>query len=314
MRGASAGTSSPPSPGARHPRAPRRRPTWRTPSRIVGPGIELGFYRLLSAGGGFTLYDPGQDDQLLEDAAVGPLCLHVLGVPARRLRRPGRPSRRFVLPRLRRHHRREPPAGPSGGGGDRGAVRRGADRARLRRRGARGDDRAQPNARVLQDEERRGAAHGRPARSRQVLGGLLVQDRDARPRTARRCRSCPSVSRRGGVERDAVRLARVQARQLERDRARPDLATVGIGAGQMSRVDSVRLAVEKSQAGLAARARRSRPTRSSRSPTAPELAIRAAVELDHPARRIDSQRPSVVEAADAAGIVMVFTSRRHFRH
>ena len=45
----------------------------------------------------------------------------------------------------------------------------------------------------------------------------------------------------------------------------------------------------------------------------PELAIEAGVTADHPARRIQRD-PEVVEAADAAGIAMVFTSRRHFRH
>ena len=52
----------------------------------MGSGIELGFYRLLSAGGGFTLHAPDKTIELLEDAAVGALCLHLLGVSARRLR------------------------------------------------------------------------------------------------------------------------------------------------------------------------------------------------------------------------------------
>ena len=54
-----------------------------------------------------------------------------------------------------------------------------------------------------------------------------------------------------------------------------DLATVGIGAGQMSRVDSVRLAVEKAQS-TRRRARCWPPTPTSRSPTGPRRPRRPA--------------------------------------
>jgi phosphoribosylaminoimidazolecarboxamide formyltransferase/IMP cyclohydrolase len=92
------------------------------------------------------------------------------------------------------------------------------------------------------------------------------------------------------------------------------LATVGIGAGQMSRVDSVRLAVEK--AGAAERSLDGAAMASDAFfPFAdgPQLAIHAGVRaIIQPG---GSQRdPEVVEACDAAGIAMVFTSRRHFRH
>jgi phosphoribosylaminoimidazolecarboxamide formyltransferase/IMP cyclohydrolase len=90
-----------------------------------------------------------------------------------------------------------------------------------------------------------------------------------------------------------------------------ELATVGIGAGQMSRVDSVRLAVEKAQSPLRGAAMAS----DAFFPFAdgPQLAIDAGIEaiIQPGGSRND---PAVVEAADAAGIVMVFTSRRHFRH
>ena len=148
---------------------------------------------------------------------------------------------------------------------------------------------------------------------RQVTGGLLVQDRDLdsedraemqvvterQPTEAEwsemlfAWRVCKHVSS------NAIVLAK-------------DLATVGIGAGQMSRVDSVRLAVEKSRLdslkGAALASDAFFPFADG-----PELAIEAGVELDHPARRVE-QRSRVVEAADAAGIAMVFTRRRHFRH
>ena len=99
-----------------------------------------------------------------------------------------------------------------------------------------------------------------------------------------------------------------------------DGATVGIGAGQMSRVDSVRIAIEKARRRVRRRAparcspaRWSPRTRSSRSPTARRAAIDAgATALIQPG---GSKRDGeVVAACDEAGVAMVFTGRRHFRH
>jgi phosphoribosylaminoimidazolecarboxamide formyltransferase/IMP cyclohydrolase len=91
-----------------------------------------------------------------------------------------------------------------------------------------------------------------------------------------------------------------------------DLATVGIGAGQMSRVDSVRLAVEKSRResleGAALASDAFFPFADG-----PELAIEAGVKaIIQPGGSV--RDPDVVAAADAAGVAMVFTHRRHFRH
>jgi phosphoribosylaminoimidazolecarboxamide formyltransferase/IMP cyclohydrolase len=93
-----------------------------------------------------------------------------------------------------------------------------------------------------------------------------------------------------------------------------ELATVGIGAGQMSRVDSVRLAVDKAQAaghpleGAALASDAFFPFADG-----PQAAIEAGVRaIIQPG---GSQRDhEVVEACDAAGVAMVFTGRRHFRH
>ena len=67
-----------------------------------------------------------------------------------------------------------------------------------------------------------------------------------------------------------------------------DLATVGIGAGQMSRVDSVRLAVEKSRSSLEGAALAS----DAFFPFAdgPQLAIDAGVKCHHPAGRVEARR------------------------
>jgi phosphoribosylaminoimidazolecarboxamide formyltransferase/IMP cyclohydrolase len=90
-----------------------------------------------------------------------------------------------------------------------------------------------------------------------------------------------------------------------------DLATVGIGAGQMSRVDSVRLAIEKSQS----------PVRGSVLASdaffpfsdGPEAAAAAGVTaIIQPGGSM--RDGDVIEAADQAGLAMVFTRRRHFKH
>jgi phosphoribosylaminoimidazolecarboxamide formyltransferase/IMP cyclohydrolase len=90
-----------------------------------------------------------------------------------------------------------------------------------------------------------------------------------------------------------------------------DLATVGIGAGQMSRVDSVRLAVEKARTPLDGAAMAS----DAFFPFAdgPQLAIEAgATSIIQPGGSKRDQE--VIDACDEAGVAMVFTSRRHFRH
>ena len=100
-----------------------------------------------------------------------------------------------------------------------------------------------------------------------------------------------------------------------------DLATVGIGAGQMSRVDSARIAARKAQ-DAAAEAKLPFPmTKGSVVasdaffPFADGLlvAIEAgATAVIQPGGSIRDDE--VIKAADDAGIAMVFTGVRHFRH
>ncbi len=170
---------------------------------------------------------------------------------------------------------------------------------------------AKPNLRVLEDRERRLPLLGEKD-ARQVTGGLLVQDRDqgiadragmevvtGRPPTEEEWRDLLfawQVCRH--VKSNAIVLAR-------------DSATLGIGAGQMSRVDSVRLAVDKAQQELKGAAMAS----DAFFPFAdgPELALKAGVSaIVQPggSKRDDE----VIAAADEAGATMVVTGRRHFRH
>jgi phosphoribosylaminoimidazolecarboxamide formyltransferase/IMP cyclohydrolase len=90
-----------------------------------------------------------------------------------------------------------------------------------------------------------------------------------------------------------------------------DLATVGIGAGQMSRVDSVRLAIEKARTDVAGSVLAS----DAFFPFAdgPEAAIDAGVKaIIQPGGSI--RDAEVVEACEERGVAMVLTGRRHFRH
>ena len=90
--------------------------------------------------------------------------------------------------------------------------------------------------------------------------------------------------------------------------------TIGIGAGQMSRVDAVRIALENAQrhghdlAGASLASDAFFPFADG-----PELALTAGVTaLIQPG---GSRRdPEVIAAVDAAAASMVLTGRRHFRH
>ncbi|EKE78568.1 bifunctional phosphoribosylaminoimidazolecarboxamide formyltransferase/IMP cyclohydrolase [Oceanibaculum indicum] len=100
-----------------------------------------------------------------------------------------------------------------------------------------------------------------------------------------------------------------------------DRATVGIGAGQMSRVDSSRIAARKSQDAAEAAGESEPLTRGSVVasdaffPFADGLlaAVEAgATAVIHPGGSMRDNE--VIAAADEAGIAMVFTGMRHFRH
>jgi len=92
-------------------------------------------------------------------------------------------------------------------------------------------------------------------------------------------------------------------------------ATIGIGAGQMSRVDAVRIAVEKAQAAQPELLAGAVLASDAFFPFAdgPELAIAAGVTaIVQPAGSVRDDE--VVAAAEQAGVAMVATGVRHFRH
>jgi phosphoribosylaminoimidazolecarboxamide formyltransferase/IMP cyclohydrolase len=170
-----------------------------------------------------------------------------------------------------------------------------------------------PTLRILNDTERR-AATDTDRDYRRVLGGLLVQDRDW------------DVAERDGMELVCGELTEQQwgdllfawrvAKHVDSNAIvlAKGLQTVGIGAGQMSRVDAVRIALAKaaelghdvSEAVLAS---------DGFFPFAdgPQLALDAGVKaiMEPGGSKRDDE---VIQAVESGRGALVFTHRRHFRH
>jgi phosphoribosylaminoimidazolecarboxamide formyltransferase/IMP cyclohydrolase len=92
-------------------------------------------------------------------------------------------------------------------------------------------------------------------------------------------------------------------------------ASIGIGAGQTSRVDAVRLAVDKAHATQPELLTGAALASDAFFPFAdgPQVAIEAGVSaIIQPGGSVRDEE--VVAAADGAGVAMVTTGVRHFRH
>jgi phosphoribosylaminoimidazolecarboxamide formyltransferase/IMP cyclohydrolase len=168
-----------------------------------------------------------------------------------------------------------------------------------------------PNTRILDDREVRTPNMIEP-QLRQVVGGMLVQDRDVDTEDRSEMQV---VSERRPTEAEWQELVfawkvckHVKSNAIVVTR---DLATVGIGAGQMSRVDAVRVALEKARDGVEGGVLAS----DAYFPFSdgPQLALEAGVKaIIQPGGSVRDNL--TVEAVDQAGATMVFTGRRHFRH
>jgi phosphoribosylaminoimidazolecarboxamide formyltransferase/IMP cyclohydrolase len=147
---------------------------------------------------------------------------------------------------------------------------------------------------------------------RGIAGGLLAQTADDRQDDPAAW-TCATRRAPTAGERRALDLAWRVARHVKSNAivlADAD-GTVGIGAGQMSRVDSCRLAVEKAQlpvAGTAAASDAFFPFRDGVDALA-AAGVRAVVQPGGSKRD-----PEVVAAADEHGMAMLMTGVRHFRH
>src|SRR5579872_5840932 len=155
-----------------------------------------------------------------------------------------------------------------------------------------------------------------------VAGGLLVQTRDNAVIDDMEVRP---VTKRGPTDAELrdLRFAFRVAKHVKSNTIvyAKDSATVGIGAGQMSRVDAARIAARKAQdaadaAGLAEPATKGSVVASDAFfPFADGLlvAIEAgATAVIQPGGSVRDDE--VIKAADDHGVAMVFTGTRHFRH
>ncbi len=157
---------------------------------------------------------------------------------------------------------------------------------------------------------------------RQVSGGFLIQDRD---NGAIQPTDLKVVTKRAPTEAEIADLlfAWKVAKHVKSNAIVyvKGGATVGIGAGQMSRVDSTRIAARKS-ADMAEALGLSKPTvigsvvaSDAFFPfpdgllTAAEAGATAVIQPGGSMRDAD-----VIAAADEVGLAMVFTGQRHFRH
>jgi phosphoribosylaminoimidazolecarboxamide formyltransferase / IMP cyclohydrolase len=171
-----------------------------------------------------------------------------------------------------------------------------------------------PTTRILEDRERRRTSPGERD-YRRVLGGVLVQDADS------------EVDDREGAEvvageppdeagwGDLLFGWRVCKHVLSNAIViAKDLQTIGVGAGQMSRVDAVRLALEKArERGHSLEGAVLASDAFFPFPDGPELALQAGVKaIIQPGG--SKRDEDVVATVERAGASMVFTRRRHFRH
>ena len=148
-----------------------------------------------------------------------------------------------------------------------------------------------------------------------LAGGLLVQQRD---RVTASRGALQVATRRAPTEAEIADLlfADTVAKHVKSNAivfARGG-ATVGIGAGQPSRVDSARIAVQKAAAaGLDTRG--SVVASDAFYPFADGLEVAIVAGATAAIQPGGSRRDvEVIAAADKAGIAMVFTGIRHFRH
>ncbi len=157
---------------------------------------------------------------------------------------------------------------------------------------------------------------------RSVAGGLLVQTRDNRNVDDNELRVV-TKKQPTDAEMADLRLAAKVAKHVKSNAIIyvKDGATVGIGAGQMSRVDSARVAHRKSidaaeAAGVTGALTQGSVVASDAFfPFADGLEALVAAGATAVIQPGGSMRDDeVIAAADAAGIAMVVTGMRHFRH
>jgi phosphoribosylaminoimidazolecarboxamide formyltransferase / IMP cyclohydrolase len=147
---------------------------------------------------------------------------------------------------------------------------------------------------------------------KRILGGTLVQQPDLGELSDSELRT---VTKRvpTAEELHTMRFAWKVAKHVKSNAIvfAKDGATVGVGAGQMSRVDSVKIAIMKAQSPLAGTVVASDAFFPF--PDGVEEAAKAgATAVIQPGGSV--RDPDVIAAADRLGLAMVFTAMRHFLH
>jgi phosphoribosylaminoimidazolecarboxamide formyltransferase/IMP cyclohydrolase len=147
---------------------------------------------------------------------------------------------------------------------------------------------------------------------RRVVGGLLVQSRDLvafEPEAVQ----CVTEKRPTEKQSDDLALAWTVAKHVKSNAIvlAQDEMVVGVGAGQMSRVDSAMIAAKKAGerakgAVLASDAFFPFPD------TVEQAAAMGAVAIIQPGG--SKGDPEVIAAANRLGLAMLFTGKRHFKH
>jgi phosphoribosylaminoimidazolecarboxamide formyltransferase/IMP cyclohydrolase len=171
-----------------------------------------------------------------------------------------------------------------------------------------------PATRILEDRERRRTSPGERD-YRRVLGGALVQDADSEVDDREGAEVVAGKTPNEAGWGDLLFAWRVCKHVLSNAIViAKDLQTIGVGAGQMSRVDAVRLALEKAREhGHALEGAVLASDAFFPFPDGPELALEAGVKaMIQPGG--SKRDEDVVAAVERAGGSMVFTRRRHFRH
>ena len=147
---------------------------------------------------------------------------------------------------------------------------------------------------------------------RRVMGGMLAQEWDLHRLDPGKCEV---VSRRKPTDEEwkALLLAWTVCKHVKSNAIvyANALQTVGVGAGQMSRVDAARMGAQKAQlplAGCAAASDAFFPFRDG----VDEIAKAGALAVIQPGGSMRDEE--VVAAADEHKMAMVFTGVRHFRH
>ena len=148
---------------------------------------------------------------------------------------------------------------------------------------------------------------------KKVAGGLIYQDRDLGRIADIRALTVASKRKPTDDEYEALSFAWKVCKHVKSNAivfTKKD-RTAGIGAGQMSRLDSVRLAIMKAQTPLTGSVLASDaffPFRDGLD----EAARAGVTAVIQPGGSLKDEE--VIRAADEHGIAMVFTGMRHFRH